>query len=69
MKLTQTDVWRGVAILAVFFVLAWLPAVPGADGWLSIVVPITMYTVLATSWAIFSGPTHYVSLATAAFFG
>ncbi|MCH8183656.1 MAG: branched-chain amino acid ABC transporter permease [Proteobacteria bacterium] len=28
-----------------------------------------MYTVLATSWALFSGPTHYISLATAAFFG
>jgi len=28
-----------------------------------------MYFVLATSWAIFSGPTHYISLATAAFFG
>jgi branched-chain amino acid transport system permease protein len=25
--------------------------------------------VLATSWALFSGPTHYISLATAAFFG
>jgi branched-chain amino acid transport system permease protein len=69
MKLKQSDLWMGLAILAAFFVLAWLPVVPGADGWLSIVVPITMYTVLATSWAIFSGPTHYVSLATAAFFG
>ncbi|MBF0278978.1 MAG: branched-chain amino acid ABC transporter permease [SAR324 cluster bacterium] len=28
-----------------------------------------MYTVLATSWTLFSGPTHYISLATAAFFG
>jgi branched-chain amino acid transport system permease protein len=28
-----------------------------------------MFTVLATSWALFSGPTHYISLATAAFFG
>jgi branched-chain amino acid transport system permease protein len=28
-----------------------------------------MYTVLATSWALFSGPTHYISLATAAFYG
>jgi branched-chain amino acid transport system permease protein len=25
--------------------------------------------VLSTSWALFSGPTHYISLATAAFFG
>ncbi len=28
-----------------------------------------MYTVLATAWTLFSGPTHYISLATAAFFG
>jgi branched-chain amino acid transport system permease protein len=36
---------------------------------LSLGVTIAMYTVLATSWALFSGPTHYISLATAAFFG
>jgi branched-chain amino acid transport system permease protein len=30
---------------------------------------IAMFVVLATSWALFSGPTHYISLATAAFFG
>ena len=28
-----------------------------------------MYTALATSWTLFSGPTNYISLATAAFFG
>jgi branched-chain amino acid transport system permease protein len=28
-----------------------------------------MYIVLSTSWALFSGPTHYISLASAAFFG
>jgi branched-chain amino acid transport system permease protein len=30
---------------------------------------IFMYIVLASSWAMFSGPTGYLSLATAAFFG
>ncbi|OGO16493.1 MAG: hypothetical protein A2Z02_03870 [Chloroflexi bacterium RBG_16_48_7] len=30
---------------------------------------ILMYTILAVSWSIFSGPTGYISLATAAFFG
>jgi len=40
------------------------------DGFLlSLGVTIAMYTVLATSWALFSGPTHYISLATAAFYG
>lgn len=37
--------------------------------WLSLGLSIAMYTVLATSWTLFSGPTHYISLATAAFFG
>jgi branched-chain amino acid transport system permease protein len=51
------------------FVLAAL--VPFTDNGylLSLGVTIVMYTVLATSWALFSGPTHYISLATAAFYG
>ena len=28
-----------------------------------------MYIALSTSWALFSGPTHYISLATGAFYG
>ena len=30
---------------------------------------MVMYAALCTSWTLFSGPTHYISLATAAFFG
>ncbi len=30
---------------------------------------IFMYIIITASWTIFSGPTHYVSLASAAFFG
>ena len=30
---------------------------------------IFMYIILTVSWALFSGPTHYLSLASAAFFG
>lgn len=37
--------------------------------WLGIGVDTMMYVALATSWVLFSGPTHYISLATAAFFG
>lgn len=41
-----------------------------ADGyWLSVAVTAMMYIALATSWALFSGPTHYISLATGVFFG
>ena len=54
------------AVLVV--IAAFLPLV--ANGyWLSIGVTTMMYIALATSWALFSGPTHYISLATGAFFG
>lgn len=55
----------GAALLAV---AACLPLVD-TGYWLSLGVTIAMYTVLATSWALFSGPTHYIALSTAAFFG
>lgn len=60
---------RWLLVLVIYFVLAWVPALPGAGGWLSLIVPLTMYIALSTSWALFSGPTHYISLATAAFYG
>ncbi len=52
-----------VAIAAAFF-----PLVVNAY-WLSIGVTAMMYIALCTSWVIFSGPTHYISLASGAFFG
>ena len=60
---------RAVALVAIAFALAaFVPVI--SDGYvLSLAIGIVMYTVLATSWALFSGPTHYISLATAAFFG
>src|SRR5699024_9852962 len=40
------------------------------DGyWLSLGISLLSYTVLATAWSLFSGPTRYISLATVAFFG
>ena len=61
--------WKNIILaILIFFCAILIPLV--ADGyWMSISVTIIMYFVLATSWAIFSGPTHYISLATAAFFG
>lgn len=57
-----------VAGLGLFALAAFVPLV--FDGyWLSIAVTVAMYTALATSWALFSGPTHYIALSTAAFFG
>lgn len=37
--------------------------------YLSLTVNIVLYAVLCTAWTLFSGPTHYISLATAAFYG
>ncbi len=56
------------AIIVCIILAACFPLI--ADGyWMSIGVTAMMYMALATSWALFSGPTHYISLATAAFFG
>ena len=40
-----------------------------SDFLLSLALTCLMYAGLAVSWAMFSGATHYLSLATAAFFG
>ena len=41
-----------------------------ADGYgMSLAISMLSYAVLATAWAMFSGPTRYISLATVAFFG
>jgi branched-chain amino acid transport system permease protein len=54
------------AIVAVL--LAGVPLV--ANGYqLALAISLLYFTVLATAWALFSGPTHYISLATVAFFG
>ncbi|MHB2266089.1 branched-chain amino acid ABC transporter permease [Aliihoeflea sp. PC F10.4] len=37
--------------------------------YLSLGVNLMLYAALCTAWSLFSGPTHYISLATAAFFG
>ncbi|WP_137130800.1 branched-chain amino acid ABC transporter permease [Rhizobium sp. FY34] len=67
-RLSARD-WRNLVLVAMALgVTACLPWTAGAYM-LSIGVTIAMYTVLATSWSLFSGPTHYISLATAAFFG
>ena len=60
---------RTLGIACVLIVLAALLPIVDQGYWLSIGVEIAMYTVLATSWALFSGPTNLISLASAAFFG
>jgi branched-chain amino acid transport system permease protein len=61
--------WRGLLISALaFVVVGFAPFV--LDGYLlQITISIVLYTALATSWLLFSGPTNYIALSTAAFFG
>lgn len=54
-----------VALLALALLPRWL----SDEYYLSLMISILMYCVLATAWALFSGPTRYISLATVAFFG
>jgi branched-chain amino acid transport system permease protein len=58
-----------VAIAAALLLVAALLPLVNTTYWLSIGVSIAMFTVLATSWTLFSGPTNYIALSTAAFFG
>lgn len=60
-------IWAVSAIAAAG--LALLPRWLTDEYYLSLMISILMYCVLATAWALFSGPTRYISLATVAFFG
>ena len=53
-----------VALAALAFVPSFVGPYPLGLG-----IGILGYGVLATAWAMFSGPTRYISLATVAFFG
>lgn len=57
-----------IAACASVIVLALFPFY--ADAYfLALAISLLQFTVLATAWGLFSGPTRYVSLATTAFFG
>ena len=57
-----------VVALAALVLLAFVPRL-GNAYYLALAISLLQYTVLATAWGMFSGPTRYVSLATTAFFG
>jgi branched-chain amino acid transport system permease protein len=57
-----------LVIVLIFAVASLLPLF-NTMYWLSIGISIAMFAVLATSWTLFSGPTNYIALSTAAFFG
>jgi branched-chain amino acid transport system permease protein len=56
------------ALIALIVLLATLPWLLSDYG-LSFMVSVMSYLVLTVAWALFSGPTRLVSLATSAFFG
>ena len=57
-----------VLLAAASIALATLPWI-ASDFMLSLALTCLLYVGLAVSWAMFSGATNYLSLATAAFFG
>jgi branched-chain amino acid transport system permease protein len=60
--------WLIVAVV-VLIVLATLPVYGGGGYTMILVTDILMYIILTVSWVMFSSPTKYLSLATAAFLG
>ncbi len=66
--MNAAEKWRFALCAAVFAALIFLPWV-GSAYLMTLSISVAMFAVLATSWALFSGPTHYISLATGAFYG
>jgi branched-chain amino acid transport system permease protein len=60
-----------LAVIALALLVAALATVPWlvSDYGLGFMINLMCYLVLTVAWALFSGTTRYVSLATAAFFG
>jgi len=58
----------GIIILVLLILLVALPFYGSAYN-VVLLTSILMYVILTVSWVLFSGPTGYMSLATAAFFG
>jgi len=56
------------ALIVILVVLGTLPLYTSPYSAI-LITSIFMYIVMTLSWAMFSGPTGYISLATAAFFG
>lgn len=55
-------------LLVAFVILAFLPRL--TSGYLvTLLIDILRFAILTVAWVVFSGPTGYMSLATAAFYG
>ena len=67
--MTRTLDRPALALLAGLLLMALLPLAWGNEYVLSYGINLLQFAVLATAWALFSGPTRYISLATTAFYG
>jgi len=67
-RLTHREILTVIVAAVVLAAAATLPLFD-QGYYLSLTLNMVMYAALCTAWTLFSGPTHYVSLATAAFFG
>ena len=67
-QVSRSSLIQGLILLAGLAVLATLPFY-GSIYATILLSTVFMYVVLTLSWAIFSGPTGQISLATAAFLG
>ena len=56
-------------MVVIFIILAILPVVAPDSYWVTRISEYMRYGILAIGWVLFSGPTGYMSLATAAFYG
>jgi branched-chain amino acid transport system permease protein len=66
--LTKKDTISSALLLVAFVVLLLVPTM--TSGYLvTLLVDILRFIILSVSWMLFSGPTGYMSLATAAFYG
>jgi branched-chain amino acid transport system permease protein len=67
-RLTKRDGISLALLLVIFLVLLFLPRI--TTGYLiTLLTDILKFIILTVGWVIFSGPTGYMSLATAAFYG
>jgi branched-chain amino acid transport system permease protein len=69
MKSARGKWFSPVTLVMLLLLLVALPAYVSSEYTVILITNILMYVVLTLSWAIFSGPTGYISLAPAAFFG
>jgi branched-chain amino acid transport system permease protein len=64
----KTNAMPVILVAAAMLAIALVPFL-GSGYHLAVAIGILSHLVLATAWALFSGTTRYVSLATVAFFG